>query len=79
MRSQRVVSPSLSLPPSPPPPPLPSAHTQKRPHEDTVRKQAMGVPDVEQWVMNPTAAAGIAAEAQVQSPARHGVFKDRGG
>lgn len=39
----------------------------------------MGVPDVEQWVMNPTAAAGIAAEAQVQSPARHGGFKDRGG
>ena len=38
----------------------------------------MGVSSVAQWVKDPTAAACLAAEAQVQSPAQHNGLKDPG-
>ena len=36
----------------------------------------MGVPTVAQWIKNLTAAAQVAVEAQVQSPAQHSGLKD---
>ena len=36
----------------------------------------VGVPAMAQWVKNPTAAAQVAAEAQVQSPAQGSGLKD---
>ena len=35
-----------------------------------------GVPTIEQWVKNPTAAAWVAAELRVQSPGQHSGLKD---
>ena len=39
-------------------------------------KGLLGVPAVAQWVKNPTAAAQVAAEVRVRSPARSSRLKD---
>ena len=36
----------------------------------------LGVPAAAQWVKNPTAAARVAVEVRVQSPAQHSGLKD---
>ena len=40
------------------------------------KKKTLGIPSVDQWIRNPTAAALVTTDAWVQSPARYRGLKD---